>query len=105
MSNNNLTPRYFNIMGKDIWIVDDHQYVLLIWGQLFQLEKNKMVLVSIDYHPDTNPPFWLYAYQKAMAIDPDREVELVANFQNKMIGVDQPSEHRKCSDGDGADAQ
>jgi hypothetical protein len=44
-----------------------------------------MVLLSIDYHPDTNPPFWLFAYQKAMAIDPDREDELVAKFQNKML--------------------
>lgn len=85
MSDNNLAPRQVNINGKDIRIVDDHQYVLLIWGQLFQSQKKPMVLVSIDYHPDTNPPFWLYAYQKAMAIDPDREDELVAKFQNKML--------------------
>lgn len=85
MSDNNLTPRQVNINGKDIRIVDDHQYVLLIWGQLFQIQKKPMVLVSIDYHPDTNPPFWLYAYQKAMAIDPDREDQLVTKFQNKML--------------------
>lgn len=85
MSDNNLAPRQVNINGKDIRIVDDHQYVLLIWGQLFQIQKKSMVLVSIDYHPDTNPPFWLYAYQKAMAIDPDREDELVAKFQSKML--------------------
>lgn len=85
MSDNNLTPRHVNIKGKDIWVVDDHQYVLLIWGKLFQISKKPMVLLSIDYHPDTNPPFWLYAYQKAIAIDPDREVELVEKFQNKML--------------------
>ncbi|MBI4857651.1 MAG: UPF0489 family protein [Acetobacterium woodii] len=85
MSDNNLTPRHEHINGKDIWVVDDHQYVLLIWGKLFQLHKKPMVLLSIDYHPDTNPPFWLYAYQKAMAIDPDREDQLVAKFQNKML--------------------
>lgn len=90
MSDNNLTPRHLNINGKDIWVVDDHQYVLLLWGQLFQFEKNKMVLVSIDYHPDTNPPFWLYAYQKAMAIDPDREDELVVKFQNKKMATISP---------------
>lgn len=85
MSDNNLTPRHEHINGKDIWVVDDHQYVLLIWGKLFQVHKKPMVLLSIDYHPDTNPPFWLYAYQKAMAIDPDREDQLVAKFQNKML--------------------
>lgn len=85
MSDNNLTPRQVTVRGKDIQIVDEHQYVLLIWAQLFQTCKEPTALVSIDYHPDTNPPFWLYAYQKAMAIDPAREDELVAKFQNKML--------------------
>ena len=85
MSNSNLNPRCVRVGGKDIWIVDDHQYVLLIWGNLFQTRKQPMVLVSIDYHPDTNPPFWLWAYQKAMAIDPDREAELVGKFQKRMM--------------------
>lgn len=90
MSNSNLTPRSLRIGGKEIRIVDDHQYVLLIWGSLFQNRKQPMVLVSIDYHPDTNPPFWLWAYQKAMAIDPDREVELVGKFQSRMMADLEP---------------
>ncbi|WP_373484089.1 UPF0489 family protein [Acetobacterium sp.] len=85
MSNSNLNPRGLSIGGKDIWVVDDHQYVLLVWGTLFQTQKQPMVLVSIDYHPDTNPPFWLWAYQKAMAIDPEREAELVEKFQKRMM--------------------
>jgi hypothetical protein len=90
MSNSNLNPRCLTIGGKDIRVVDDHQYVLLIWGSLFQNRKQPMVLVSIDYHPDTNPPFWLWAYQKAMAIDPDREAELVEKFQQRMLAALEP---------------
>lgn len=90
MSNSNLNPRRLNIRGKEIRVVDDHQYVLLIWGNLFQNRKQPMVLVSIDYHPDTNPPFWLWAYQKAMAIDPDREAELVEKFQNRIMATLEP---------------
>lgn len=90
MSNSNLNPRCLSIGGKEIRVVDDHQYVLLIWGRLFQNRKQPMVLVSIDYHPDTNPPFWLWAYQKAMAIDPDREVELVEMFQHRMLAALEP---------------
>ena len=90
MSNSNLNPRCLTIGGKDIRVVDDHQYVLLIWGNLFQNRKQPMVLVSIDYHPDTNPPFWLWAYQKAMAIDPEREAELVEKFQQRMLAALEP---------------
>lgn len=90
MSNCNLNPRCLKIGGKEIRVVDDHQYVLLIWGRLFQNRKQPMVLVSIDYHPDTNPPFWLWAYQKAMAIDPEREAELVGKFQRRMLATLEP---------------
>ena len=86
MSNRNLKPRCRSIGGKEIRVVDDHQYVLLIWGTLFQNLKQPMILVSIDYHPDTNPPFWLWAYQKAMAIDPEREAELVEKISEKNHG-------------------
>ncbi|AFA46892.1 peptide arginase family protein [Acetobacterium woodii] len=85
MSDNNLRPSRLNINGKAVWVVDDHQYALLIWTKLFLDRQASPVLLSIDYHPDTNPPFWLYAYQKAMAIDPEREVELVEKFQKKMM--------------------
>ncbi len=71
-------------------VVDDHQYALLVWGQLFQQSKKSSVLVSIDYHPDTNPSFWLYAYQKAMAINPDKEAALVDRFQKKILSMLDP---------------
>jgi hypothetical protein len=88
----NLCPRFLNIQGKEIWVVDDHQYVLLIWAKRFLTTKQAPVLVSIDYHPDTNPSFWLYAYQKAVAIDPSRETELVEKFQKKIMASINPGE-------------
>lgn len=90
MSNNNIKPRCLSIEGKDIRVVDDHQYVLLIWGSVYKNRRRPMVLVSIDYHPDTNPPFWLWAYQKAIAIDPNREAELVAKFQQRIMSSLEP---------------
>lgn len=82
---NNLNPRARMLGKKRIMVVDDHQYALLVWGKLFQETRKAYRLVSIDYHPDTNPPFWLYAAQKAMAIDPDREEVLVPKFQKKIM--------------------
>ncbi len=48
--------------GKYIAIVDRHQYAMLIWTWASNINQNSYELVSIDYHPDTNPPF----YQKIM---------------------------------------
>ena len=92
MEDNNLTPKCLSIRGKKIVVVDDHQYVLLAWGQLSQQSKNPLTLVSIDYHPDTNPPFWLYAYQKAIAINPDKEAVLVPGFQKKILATLNPQD-------------
>lgn len=85
-------PSGLSINGKAVWIVDDHQYALLIWTELFKNSQVTPMLVSIDYHPDTNPPFWLYAYQKAIAIDSDRETELVEKFQKKMMASIDPND-------------
>ncbi|MBC3797806.1 UPF0489 family protein [Acetobacterium tundrae] len=90
MKNNNLKPKCLCVKGKNIMVVDDHQYALLVWGQLFQQSKKSSILVSIDYHPDTNPSFWLYAYQKAMAINPDKEAVLVDRFQKKILSTLDP---------------
>lgn len=90
MTKNNLNPTCVTLGNKKIQVVDDHQYTLLVWGKLFQETGKPTILVSIDYHPDTNPPFWLYAFQKTMAIDPDREDILVPKFQNKIMAVMDP---------------
>lgn len=71
--------------SKTLSIVDNHQYALLVWAEAFLKNHEPLTLVSIDYHPDTNPPFWLQAYQKAMAIDPTREDELVRIFIDRIM--------------------
>lgn len=82
-------PVIHELGGKKIAVVDVHQQALLIWGEWSLAKDEAATLVSIDYHPDTNPPFWLHAYGKAMAIDPEREEELVARFtQGVMAEID-----------------
>ncbi|MDO5432008.1 hypothetical protein [Eubacterium sp.] len=75
---------------KKMFIVDNHQYALLIWAREALKRGIPGILVSIDYHPDTNPPFWLYAYQKAVAVDPEREEKLFSLFQKKILGTIDP---------------
>ncbi|MEG0376866.1 MAG: UPF0489 family protein [Eubacterium sp.] len=77
--------RTVTIGNKPLFIVDNHQYVLPLWARASLASEQSYTLVSIDYHPDTNPPFWLYAYQKAMAIDPEREEELVDLFKHRKL--------------------
>ncbi len=90
MASNNINPKCVSLRAKKIVVVDDHQYVLLAWAELFKKTQKAHTLVSIDYHPDTNPSFWLYAFQKAMAIDPDREASLVPIFQQKLMASIDP---------------
>ncbi len=58
--------RLLNIHGKDLYVVDRHQYTLPLWASKSLSNNMKYELVSIDYHPDTNPPFWQKAYLKAV---------------------------------------
>ena len=56
---------------KSACVVDNHQYALMFWLKWFEMHQTPAVLVSIDFHPDTDPAFWLYSYQKALAkVDP-----------------------------------
>ncbi|MGN0194265.1 MAG: hypothetical protein ACI39G_04090 [Pseudoramibacter sp.] len=66
-------------------VVDDHQYALLFWQQWFEKSGRPAVLVSLDFHPDTDPPFWLYSYQKALAEVPD--IEDTDRLEQKQRGV------------------
>ncbi|WKY44552.1 UPF0489 family protein [Eubacteriaceae bacterium ES2] len=83
--NRNLAPETFKIADKTIKVVEDHQYAFLIWADYYREKREASVLVSIDFHPDTNPPFWLTAYQKAMAKNPDQEESLTQKFQQQII--------------------
>jgi hypothetical protein len=79
------------ILEKQGCVVDDHQYAILFWQQWFQKSGRPAVLVSIDFHPDTDPPFWLYSYQKALAKVPDIEdekrlTEKQEDVQEKLLG-------------------
>ena len=69
--------------SKTACVVDNHQYALLCWLKWFERTKTPAVLVSIDFHPDTDPAFWLYSYQKALAkvTDPLDEEAVMAEQQ------------------------
>ncbi|MGL4606030.1 MAG: UPF0489 family protein [Eubacteriaceae bacterium] len=90
--NINLNPLNEKIENKYIGIVEDHQYALLIWGRHALAKGKSYTLVSIDYHPDTNPSFWLYAYQKTMAKDPEREEVLLPKYQNELLKAINPKD-------------
>ncbi|SDY10142.1 UPF0489 family protein [Eubacterium barkeri] len=75
----------YNILGKSISVMDEHQYAILFWGAAALDLGKPLTLISIDYHPDTNPPFWMMAYQRAVAIDPERADALVASMGNTVL--------------------
>jgi len=75
----------YDIGQKKLTIVDHHQYAIIPWAEKVLEDKKSMTLISIDYHPDTNPPFWLYAFEKAIAYDPDREAELVEQYAGQVM--------------------
>ena len=84
--------RQIDLGGKILSIVDNHQYALLVWAREAIALGVPLTLVSVDYHPDTNPPFWLQAYQKAMAVDPLREAELVKKFEHRVMADIDPGD-------------
>lgn len=75
---------------KSAYVVDNHQYALMAWLKWFERTQTPAVLVSIDFHPDTDPAFWLYSYQKALAkVDPLDEKAVEAEqqrVQQKILG-------------------
>ena len=77
-------------MRKSACVVDNHQYALMAWLKWFEMHQTPAVLVSIDFHPDTDPAFWLYSYQKALAkVDPLDEKAVEAeqqHVQQKILG-------------------
>lgn len=75
----------YNVSGKSIAVMDEHQYAILFWGTAALDLGKPLTLISIDYHPDTNPPFWMMAYQKAVAIDPERADALVSPMGEAML--------------------
>lgn len=50
--------KIYQIADKEIYITDRHQYVYPIWTAFSNDTHEAYTLVSIDFHPDTNPPFW-----------------------------------------------
>jgi hypothetical protein len=50
-----------NISGKKVYIVNDHQYVLPIWGEYVSRNGgNPIKLITFDYHTDTRRGFRHY---------------------------------------------
>ena len=69
--------RIIKIKNKIIYVIDKHQYNLPLWGN-FSIKNNKSyTLVSIDFHPDTNPPFYQSALLEATIKD-DENAEILA---------------------------
>lgn len=61
------------VKGKKIFVVDKHQYTLALWGSMSQLKDESFVLVSIDYHPDTQPAFWQKSYYQCIKENYDED--------------------------------
>lgn len=63
--------RVENIKGKAVYVVDRHQFTLPIWAYASLSNNESYELVSIDYHPDTQPPFWQRMQFKAINRNPE----------------------------------
>ena len=50
--------RHYQLKNKEVYVTDRHQYTLPIWTAYSNDRNHSYTLVSIDFHPDTNPPFW-----------------------------------------------
>lgn len=86
--------RILKVCDKDIYVVDRHQYVLPIWSYYSNTNNERYNLISIDYHPDTNPPFWQKAYYKAIVDNREEdEAYLLSISENMLIKVD-PSDYQ-----------
>jgi len=48
----------YQLKGKEVYVTDRHQYTLPVWTAYSNDRNTSYTLVSIDFHPDTNPPFW-----------------------------------------------
>lgn len=77
--------KILNIKGKKIYVVDQHQYTLPLWAYESIIRGASYVLVSIDYHPDTNPPFWQKSHYKAIMKDDKRVEALTEIFINEHL--------------------
>jgi hypothetical protein len=78
--------------GRAVGVVDDHQYAILLWAALWQKTRIPAVLVSIDFHPDTDPPFWLASYQKAVARDPAGAEALTQKHSARLLAQIDPED-------------
>jgi len=80
------------IKDKKVYIVDQHQYTLPIWAYESLIKNMSFELVSIDYHPDTNPPFWQEAYYEAIIKDDEKVEELTKKIIQRKIKEINPME-------------
>jgi hypothetical protein len=78
--------------GRTIGVVADHQYAILLWAALWQKTRTPAVLVSIDFHPDTDPPFWLASYQKAVARDPANAEAFTRKYSARLLAQIDPED-------------
>lgn len=84
--------RILKICDKDVYVVDRHQYVLPIWSYYSNINDCSYELVSIDYHPDTNPPFWQKAYYRAIVDNREEDEQYLLSISESMINKVDPSD-------------
>lgn len=70
------------VKGKEVFIVDYHQYVLPIWAYYSLANRQPYTLVTFDYHTDTRQAFNLYAHKKTKEMYQFRRTE---EFRNKFL--------------------
>lgn len=85
--------RILKICEKDVFVVDRHQYVLPIWSYYSNTFGNTYELVSIDYHPDTNPPFWQKAYYRAIVDNREEDEQYLLSISLAMINKVDPCDY------------
>lgn len=74
---------------KKVYITDRHQYVLPLWTLHSNMSGDAYELVSIDFHPDTNPPFWqVLTLEATLANKEDDDVFFNTLLQGKINKID-----------------
>lgn len=54
---------YYELIGNDIWLMDNHKWALVIWDKYRNISK-KYALIHIDYHWDAGYDYWNYSEEE-----------------------------------------
>jgi len=79
--------RIIKMESKMIYVIDKHQYNLPLWGNLSFENGESYTLVSIDFHPDTNPPFYQSALLEATLKDDENAEDLTKKIIKRKVSL------------------